>query len=216
MSAVIRWHVGDWDGPVTVARENPTFRTELEKSLAKLEYEAEELARLPQLEVTIWTHSRTTKLLRDGRPALQPLYGNPGVVIEFVTKRHGHQVYRCDRYTHYRANIHAIALTLEAFRAINRWGVAKGEQYAGFSTTAIAPTGAATPSAPKPITEAIREAAGLLATEAGRAVDLILADPTIREQAFRDAVRQADHTPAGEAWLRRIVSANNLLKEAGR
>lgn len=38
----------------------------------------------------------------------------------------------CDRFTHWKDNVRAIALALEALRKIERYGVKQGAQYAGF------------------------------------------------------------------------------------
>lgn len=56
----------------------------------------------------------------------------PGVVVSFES-RFGPLSYATDAYDHWQANIRAIALSLEALRAVDRYGVSKsGEQYAGW------------------------------------------------------------------------------------
>lgn len=73
------------------------------------------------------------------------LYANakaetPAVVVAFES-RHGPLIYRCDRYVPgwgskmeaWQHNVRAIALTLEALRAVDRYGATRtGEQYRGF------------------------------------------------------------------------------------
>lgn len=64
----------------------------------------------------------------------------PGVVVAFESK-HGPILHRCDTFTapytwqgpHWQHNVRAIALTLQALRAVDRYGAADtGQQYAGF------------------------------------------------------------------------------------
>ena len=64
---------------------------------------------------------------------------SPAVVVAFESK-HGPLLYRCDRYVaryygreDWQENVRAIALTLEALRAVDRYGAsASGEQYRGY------------------------------------------------------------------------------------
>lgn len=77
---------------------------------------------------------------------------HPAVVVAFDTTKHGPQLHRCDRFERsYRAssvgwqeNVRAIAKTLEALRAVTRYGSAEtGQQYAGFKAL---PAGRAMPA----------------------------------------------------------------------
>jgi hypothetical protein len=74
------------------------------------------------------------------------------VVVAFETPKHGPMLYRCDTYTapysfqgpHWQHNVRAIAKTLEALRAVDRYGATEtGQQYAGFKAL---PAGRAMPS----------------------------------------------------------------------
>lgn len=73
------------------------------------------------------------------------------VVVTFETKKHGTQVHRVDTFTSptwrrtagWRHNIHAVAKTLEALRAVDRYGASGGQQYTGF---AALPPGRAMPA----------------------------------------------------------------------
>jgi hypothetical protein len=77
----------------------------------------------------------------------------PAVVVAFETEKHGALLYRCDRYiTGWRGegveswqhNVRAIALTLDALRAVDRYGATEtGQQYAGFKAL---PAGRAMPA----------------------------------------------------------------------
>lgn len=75
----------------------------------------------------------------------------PGVVVAFETKQHGSMLYRCDRFyapyygqIAWQHNVRAIALTLEALRAVDRYGATEtGQQYTGFKAL---PAGRAMPA----------------------------------------------------------------------
>jgi hypothetical protein len=65
--------------------------------------------------------------------------GHPGVEISFDSRAHGRQSFATDEYDDWQDNVRAIALSLEALRAVERWGVSKGRQYAGFALLAAGP-----------------------------------------------------------------------------
>lgn len=65
----------------------------------------------------------------------------PGVVVAFDTAQHGPMLYRCDTFVapygfqgpDWQHNVRAIALTLQALRAVDRYGATEtGQQYTGF------------------------------------------------------------------------------------
>lgn len=92
--------------------------------------------------------------VREGQVRLDGgLYANarvnsPAVEVAFES-RHGPLLYRCDRWTlgygakmreHWQHNVRAIALTLEALRAVDRHGAsASGEQYRGYKAIGTGP-----------------------------------------------------------------------------
>lgn len=67
----------------------------------------------------------------DARPA------HPGVRLSFQTRDHGEMSFTCDTYAVFvdawKDNVRAIVLTLEALRAVERYGATQGQQYAGFA-----------------------------------------------------------------------------------
>ena len=76
----------------------------------------------------------------DGQLRADARAETPAVVVAFESK-HGPMQYRCDRFVEpswrrgvdWQQNVRAIALTLEALRAVDRYGaVDTGQQYAGF------------------------------------------------------------------------------------
>jgi hypothetical protein len=76
---------------------------------------------------------------------------HPAVVVAFETSAHGSMLYRCDRFyapyygqVDWQHNVRAIALTLQALRAVDRYGATEtGQQYAGFKAL---PAGRAMPA----------------------------------------------------------------------
>lgn len=76
----------------------------------------------------------------DGQPrANARAMGHPGVEVSFNTKAYGRLTYATDQYTDWQDNVRAIALSLEALRAVERWGVSKGRQYTGFALLEAGP-----------------------------------------------------------------------------
>lgn len=90
----------------------------------------------------------------------------PAVEVAFESK-HGPLIYRCDRfYTNYydrgpewQHNVRAIALTLQALRAVDRYGATEtGQQYTGFKAL---PAGRAMPASHMTRDEALQVLADL-------------------------------------------------------
>lgn len=68
----------------------------------------------------------------DGMLRANARVGFPGVVVSFDS-RYGPLSYATDAYDSWQANVRAIALSLEALRAVDRYGTSKsGEQYVGW------------------------------------------------------------------------------------
>ena len=59
--------------------------------------------------------------------------------LSFDSHDHGRLTYATDQYTERQDNVRAIALSLEALRAVERWGVSKGRQYTGFAQLTAGP-----------------------------------------------------------------------------
>jgi hypothetical protein len=69
---------------------------------------------------------------QDGMLRARASVGFPGVVVSFES-RYGPLSYATDAYDSWQANVRAIALSLQALRAVDRYGVSKsGEQYVGW------------------------------------------------------------------------------------
>lgn len=120
------------------ARRKPTpFKASWSTTLDDL---ARELEHLNASDVVLELDVQPGKIRRDGMLYADAKVGHPGVRVSFQTRKHGALSYTCDtyesRWAHqgpdWQANVRAIVLTLEALRAVDRYGATKGEQYAGF------------------------------------------------------------------------------------
>lgn len=78
---------------------------------------------------------------RDGMLRAAAKVRFPGVVVSFES-RFGPLSYATDAYDHWQANVRAIALSLRALRAVDRYGVSRsGEQYVGWRALEASPIG---------------------------------------------------------------------------
>jgi len=122
-----------WPGERSKGRKIAQFRATYPKTLDLLEYE---LAKLQARDVIIQVDNLTTNDIRnDGWPkgSWSPRGGNQGVVVSFESPK-GAMSFPCDRYTEWQDNLRAIALSLEALRTVDRYGVTRGnEQYRGWA-----------------------------------------------------------------------------------
>lgn len=124
------WHtLLEWPRPRTEKPRASQFRTSWARSLVKLE---EEIGRSGGSDVEIGIVATPDQLTYGGFPRanLRVLYR--GVEVSF--ERDGRRLaFRTDAYPFLHDNIHAIALTLEALRAVERYGATSGEQWSGFA-----------------------------------------------------------------------------------
>ncbi len=148
----MRWELGPWSEPWTAkpGHREATFRSTWNQTLRLL---ADETGRLDAGLVVVEIDTEMGSLTRDRhsvRPPAAPRH--PGVRVVFES-RHGRQRFATAEYTYWRDNVRAVALALTALRAVDRYGVSRGEQYVGFR-----PAIGAGPSAPDPDLENPRRA----------------------------------------------------------
>jgi len=97
-----------------------------------------EIGYLKGSEVIIGLVTTSESIRLDGRPRADMRTGYPGVEISFEIPSGQRLVFHTDVYRGYaeswQSNLRAIALGLEALRAVSRYGITTGlgEQYAGF------------------------------------------------------------------------------------
>jgi hypothetical protein len=121
----------DWPYTATSPRQYSRFRADYRDTQVLLEYEID---KLDGTEVVFGIGLRERDVRLDGQPRAdaRPI-SHPGVEISF-NSRHGRLVYATDTFDDWHDNVRAIALSLEALRAVDRYGVSKrGQQYAGWA-----------------------------------------------------------------------------------
>lgn len=125
-----------WPGEQTKSRQAGAFTAKYAQTLDLLEYE---LAKLHAKEITIQAFFTHAQLRNDGWPFSKAEPSGPGLILSFRTKD-GALSFPCDRYTNFDDNLRAIALSLQALRAVDRYGVTRrAEQYSGWKRIEAAP-----------------------------------------------------------------------------
>lgn len=111
-------------------RSRWTFKASWQNTLDLLD---RELRNLDARDIIIGCGLREQDIRNDGWPrANAQTPAHPGVEVSFST-RHGRLVYATDVCERWEHNVRAVALGLEALRAVDRHGITRrGEQYAGF------------------------------------------------------------------------------------
>lgn len=129
--------------PAAKRRPRSTFRASYQDTLVLLENEIWHVcpAEVDAANVVLGIGLREQDIRMDGLPradARQPAH--PGVELNFDS-RWGRLTYATDVHETWQHNVRAIALSLEALRAVDRYGVSKrGEQYAGWAALSAGPS----------------------------------------------------------------------------
>lgn len=119
-------------GTRTQYRKRAHFRVDWTRAINHLERELRLVGVGYNSTIVIEAGYSEADIRVDGRPRANARLLDPAVVISFESK-FGPLRYGCDTYDDHLANIRAIALALEALRAVDRYGVTKrGEQYQGW------------------------------------------------------------------------------------
>jgi hypothetical protein len=175
-----------------------------------------ELGALRAKELVLEVDVRERDIRNDGLLRSDAKASSPAVVVAFESK-HGAMLYRCDRYTSvpyrnrmapWQHNVRAIALTLQALRAVDRYGATEtGQQYTGFKAL---PAGGIALGAG--MTAA--DAAEFIEEHSGVSVRLPVSEPVLA-LAYRKAVRALHPDIGGDVELfQRLQKAKELLDGA--
>lgn len=123
--------LGPWLGPVTTERTSGSrFRATWDDTLKLLQFEADMLG---ATYLIMQVDADPSDIRRDGMLRARARVGFPGVKVA-IGSAYGPLTYATDAYEDWRANVRAIALSLAALRAVDRYGVSKrGEQYRGWA-----------------------------------------------------------------------------------
>lgn len=184
-----------WPGKPSKQKQ-ATFRMHQTRRLDALEYELRKL-RAQDMVIEAWFDHQSIR--NDGWPKSSARPSGPGVILSF-TGKDGPLSFPCDTYDRWEDNLYAIALSLEALRAVDRYGVTRtAEQYQGWKQL------------PAPAEEDIRDrkwALEHLARLAGVQPG-ILSDPATVDLAYRAAAKKTHpDVPGGSA------AAFQVLQEA--
>lgn len=198
-----------WTDPETpVRRSTSRFRASWQDTLEFLSAEIGKIG--GQEPVVIQLDVQEGDIRLDGMLRANARVGHPGVVVSFGSDfgplRYATDAYERD-WAHgmpsWQGNLRAIALTLEALRAIDRWGVSKrGEQYTGWKALP-ATSGTTFPSADEAL-RWMREQAG--DTASLRSARIVYRD--LAKRLHPDAGGNADE------W-EKLSAARLLLMSAG-
>lgn len=124
-----------WPGESTRRRKHSRFRAGYSDTLRLLDIE---LVKLQARDVVIELWLSESEIRLDGMPRSGSRPRSPGVILSFIS-RYGPLRYLCDSYGLWEDNLRAIALSLEALRAVDRHGMSsRGEQYTGWKALPVA------------------------------------------------------------------------------
>ncbi len=188
-----------WLRPAPARTPSP-FRVTWSSALDLLEHE---LAMVDGRDLVIEVDVREQDLRLDGTLRASARASQPAVVVAFES-RHGALLYRADQYAGpsyhssrgmqepWQHNVYAVAKTLEALRAVDRYGAAaSGEQYAGYRQIgggpALVPDAPMTPERAAEILVRVGTSAG--ARTVGHDVDALLTGHLDLEAVVRRAQR---------------------------
>ena len=174
-----------WPGKATphYSRKRAPFRVGYPERLNLLE---NELAKLSAKEIVIQAQFQAKDIRNDGWPRSSARPSGPAIVVSFKGSK-GPLCFPCDRYDSWEDNLYAIALSLEALRAVDRHGVTQNaEQYKGWAQL---PPPAADKSA---IFQDAQQAAQWLAVVSGGSstAAFLLVNSTARDASYRMAAKR--------------------------
>ena len=122
--------IEQWPGEKTKNRTRSKFKAPYSETMKLLE---RELGFLKANHVVIQADCGAEMIRRDGMLRSDARLRGPGIILSFNSK-HGELSYPCDTYLNWDCNLRAIALALEALRAVDRYGVTRrAEQYKGWA-----------------------------------------------------------------------------------
>ncbi len=127
--------LGRWPGKETPSylRKRAAFRIGYADRLNCLDHE---LSKLNAKNIVIQAQFEPKEIRQDGWPRSSARPKGPAIIVSFKGSM-GPISFPCDRYTAWEDNLYAIALSLEALRAVDRHGVTQNaEQYKGWTQIA--------------------------------------------------------------------------------
>lgn len=187
-----------WPTQATKARKRSQFKAGYSDTLRLLE---RELGHLRATNIVIQADCEERMIRQDGMLRSGATLRGPGVILSFDSK-HGPLAYPCDTYVNWDCNLRAIALSLEALRTVDRYGVTKrAEQYQGWARLPG-------PAPQAPLT--LNQAAGILLRAAGESSSKISRDSLA--DVYRRACTRTHPDVGGDAeQFKQVQTAKELL-----
>lgn len=119
-----------WKATPSQRRQTSSFRSSYLKTLDLLEFELE---KLHAKEILIQAFFTRDQLRNDSWPKTAAAPKDVGVILSFQSPK-GPLSFPCDTFNAFDCNLRAIALALQALRAVDRYGVTQNaEQYKGWA-----------------------------------------------------------------------------------
>jgi hypothetical protein len=202
--------ISQWSKPVTKYRESSRFR---KKYAAVLDLLETELNAVSARDIVIQIDLGSADIRNDGWPRSNARPTTPRVRLSFEIRLGGVWKpinFEADLYHTWEENLQAIAATLEAQRAIRRWGTASVEQQ--FTGYAALPPPAG--HVPEQMEMTPTQAANVIAKYSGFHQGTILADRQACLSAFRKAAAAThpDNQATGNAEAsRQVLAAKRVL-----
>lgn len=166
-----------------------------------------ELGKLGASNIVIQAGFRPNQIRNDGWPYSSARPEHPAVVISFRSSvKDCEMAFPCARYDRYEDNVRAIALSLEALRSVDRYGVTqKAEQYRGWTALPAGVSDGMTPG----------QAAIWLASISAIPKDYILESEETRQKAYRIAARKLHPDTGGTSEdFTKLGKAMQVLRAA--
>lgn len=195
-----------WPGKVPAQITRAPFSAPYNRTLQLLD---RELGMIQAKEVVMQAFLRPNQIRQDGWPYSDARPSRPGVILSFRSPK-GALSFPCYRFNRFEDNIRAIALSLEALRAVDRYGVTqRAEQYTGWKQI----------EAPLPGGFRGREDAALfIATQCEdddpEAPEIIITSPDARKTYYRDAAARLhpDKSEGNHELFIRLQQAMAILE----
>lgn len=177
-----------WPHAPCTKRQSSPFKATWKATLDLLERELKHLRATDTVLQTFYTRAQIDNR---GWPKAGMKASGPGVILSFESKPSWDKPndpntplsFPCDQYTELTANVRAIALSLEALRSVDRYGVTRqAEQYRGWAQIA----------APAPAFRSKEEAAEFIKDQAGVGWNIyeLANDHNTRQTAYRAAAKR--------------------------
>ncbi|NKR61713.1 molecular chaperone DnaJ [Rhodococcus hoagii] len=195
--------IEQWPGELTSERRRSNFASPWSSTLELL---SRELRAIRATNVVLQVAMTEKDFRIDGYPRAQAKAAHPGVILSLESNV-GPLSWPCDSFTTWQDNIRGIALSMEALRKVDRYGVTKrGEQYRGWraiGATASKPTGfGSAEAALRYLRDLVGSDGDLDATTAWkRARSLVHPDRNGGDREAWDVVEAAGDVLRAEKWI---------------